>query len=51
MHQLSVTFGSEASESGQMYKQKPDGILRLGNSKGAFHVQVFTQHVICDGCK
>jgi hypothetical protein len=35
-----VTFGCEASESGEIYKQKPDGILGLGNSKGAFHAQV-----------
>jgi hypothetical protein len=35
-----VTFGCENSETGEIYKQKPDGILGMGNSPGAFHSQV-----------
>jgi hypothetical protein len=38
--EVPVTFGCEASEAWEIYKQKPDGILGLGNSKGVLHAQV-----------
>jgi hypothetical protein len=41
-----VTFGCEASETGEIYKQKPDGILGMGNSPGAFHSQVGSLRVL-----
>lgn len=35
-----VAFGCEDGETGEIYKQRPDGILGMGNSPGAFHSQV-----------
>eukprot|EP00879_Flechtneria_rotunda_P002524 GHRR01002722.1.p1 GENE.GHRR01002722.1~~GHRR01002722.1.p1 ORF type:complete len:475 (+),score=86.21 GHRR01002722.1:1876-3300(+) len=43
-----VTFGCENSETGEIYRQKPDGILGMGNSAAAFHSQLAAAGAIPD---
>jgi hypothetical protein len=35
-----VTVGCESGETGEIYRQKADGILGMGNNKGTFHGEV-----------
>eukprot|EP00878_Enallax_costatus_P016920 GHUV01017762.1.p1 GENE.GHUV01017762.1~~GHUV01017762.1.p1 ORF type:complete len:346 (+),score=38.40 GHUV01017762.1:399-1436(+) len=35
-----ITFGCEDGESGEIYRQLPDGLVGMGNSAGAFHSQL-----------
>lgn len=42
-----VTFGCVNSESGEIFKQKPDGLVGMGNSPGAFHGQVGGRAIGC----
>jgi hypothetical protein len=35
-----VTLGCEAGETGEIYRQKADGILGMGNNPGTFHGEV-----------
>mgnify|MGYP001810284670 CR=1 FL=1 len=35
-----VTLGCESGESGEIYRQKADGILGMGNNPGTFHGEV-----------
>lgn len=44
-----VTFGCENGETGEIFKQKPDGILGMGFSPGAFHSQVIRWRVLFVG--
>eukprot|EP00775_Hariotina_reticulata_P001974 gene1974-2297_t len=37
---VGVTFGCVNSETGEIFRQKPDGLVGMGNSKAAFHSQV-----------
>jgi hypothetical protein len=37
---VGVTFGCVNSETGEIFRQKPDGIVGMGNSRAAFHSQV-----------
>ena len=35
-----VTLGCESGETGEIYRQKADGILGMGNNPGTFHGEV-----------
>jgi len=45
---VKLVFGCEADETGEIYRQKADGILGMGNNNNAFQSQLVEQKVIDD---
>ena len=45
---IPVVFGCETSETGEIYRQRADGLLGMGNSQTALHSQLAQSGLLDD---